>query len=271
MWLRSIVQLAVIAFTVLGAAPIAVCGILESLNISLLSKPQPSGEVRYGLRIYASGASQTITDASGQEYLSYIGFYRVENLTEAEALSHIIGTWTITARPFGPPTTPVETHTFTVEPFSLENLFTVPPTITAPAQGQVVDRQFNVDFQWPSGTIPPTSRSATWSHSRSIDSVNFDVQLNKLSFPVTVSLEPGETRGDLTFSVGTVQSLSQFLSPVTATTSNPYWEYNPILRFVNYSAERTVIVSTVPEPGTLALWCIASAWILAHRRQRPAK
>jgi hypothetical protein len=245
-----------------------------SVGVVLYGRPQANGTTLYDIGLPGL-TSETVTDPTGHVFQpislqSPPNSTNILGLTQAQALSELAGTWTIARGGFFGFPPPLETYTFSISPFTLDNVFTIPPTITSPANGSTVPTQFAVTFAWPNGVTPPTNRLATWSTNSSIAASSVEVVSGKNSFPVSVSLKSGATQGSLTISVGTTQSLGNYVSPVTTTVTNPTFTYTAGLVFYNLSAPVSVNVTNAPEPDAIALMSVLMFSGAAVRRRRYA-
>ena len=243
-----------------------------SVGIVLYGRPQANGSTLYDIGL-PSLFSEVVTNPTGHIFQP-IGLQSLPNstnivgLTQAQALSELVGPWTIARGGFFGFPPPLETYTFSISPFTLDEIFTIPPTITSPANGSTVPTQFAVNFVWPNGVTPPTNRLATWSTNSSIAASSVEVVSGKNSFPVSVSLKSGATQGSLTISVGTTQSLNNHVSPVTTAVTNPTFTYSVGLGFWDLSAPVSVNVTNVPEPNAIVLMSTFMFSGVAVRRRR---
>lgn len=245
-----------------------------SVGIVLYGRPQANGTTLYDIGL-PSLFSEIVTGPTGHVFQpissqSPPNSTNILGLTQAQALSELVGPWTIVRGGFFGFPPQLETYTFSISSFTLDEIFTIPPTITSPANGSTVPTQFAVNFAWPNGVTPPTNRLATWSTNSSIAASSVEVVSGKNSFPVSVSLKSGAAQGSLTISVGTAQSLSNHVSPVTTAVTNPTFSYSAGLGFYNLSAPVSVNVTSVPEPNSIVLVSILMFSGGAVRRRRYA-
>jgi hypothetical protein len=163
-----------------------------------------------------------------------------------ELSQRFFGTWNI----FEDSTNPFEAdsnYTFTLNPFSLNDVHNETPIVTSPATGSTVPTVFDVHWQYQSGNNPG-SRSMIWHAGPDVADVEFAPGITpSATFTVNDELAPNP----FTFRVGSNSPLAAFMTPVTLLNGHPRSAYSIQASFNNFSL--LVPVTVVPEPTTAVL------------------
>jgi hypothetical protein len=186
----------------------------------------------------------------------------VDGLTFSEVQSLITGEWTMNDRfgvPFEPvPSTPPFRHVFTVSGFTTGDVFTEVPLITTPADNSTVPETFNLEWEWPSGTTPPSGSFAAVGGSSDVDFVDTGLT----SYQLTVNLPSGETQRSVTVFAGSSEDLSNFISPAVSLDAGAVRTFEPRLTFRSSSVGHSLTVVPEPKAAVLAasLLCLTVGW-----------
>lgn len=175
---------------------------------------------------------------------------RLAGLTFAELQTLVVGEWTINvgAGP-GPPGPPVDVLNFTIDPFTLGDVFSETPTLVSPAAGATVGASFDLAWEWPSGVTPPNGVSA--SVGGFDGRVDFD-RTGPADYRINLEPDPGVVTDLIRVRGGSSQELPGLISQaVSATPGNA--PIDIALFFRSLSAQREVTFAAVPEPAGVAL------------------
>jgi hypothetical protein len=216
-----------------------------NIIFDVIQNAEPGGGVSYSVRTLLFGIAmpKVLTAPDGAIFTTGIsGQQTVASFAELE--QRFFGTWTLLEDSFL--SGQDSTYTFSLSPFSLNNVFHETPIITTPSNGATVASVFDVEWEYPSGAIP-AGRSLERQQSGATPTFA-PHPIPQATLHVDLSVLTG---GVLNFRAGSSDSLSPYLSPVTLQSGPPRSAYTIQGSFRNYSLYTTVNV--VPEPTTTVL------------------
>lgn len=226
------------------------------LPIEITQRPNASGESEYSVDIRNVGVffnQGTLVAPDGTVFSGFggPGPNFVEGLTFSEVQSLIAGEWTMNDRvglPFEPiPTTPPFRHVFTVTGFTIGDVFTEVPVITTPADDSTVPEMFDLEWEWPPGTTPPSGSFTAVGGSSDVDFVDTGLT----SYDITVNLPVGETSRSVTVFAGSFEELQDFIGPAVSLDAGASRTFEPRLAFRSSSVGHSLTV--VPEPSSAVI------------------
>lgn len=233
-----------------------------------------NGGVEYSLDIIAfpvffGPAQGTLTAPDGVVFDGFnppIGGMDFQQLGD-----RFFGEWVISAFDFS--TGGTTDFAFTVGPFTLDDVFSETPTITAPVAsgGQVTipaptgAAEFELAWGYPSGAVPSSSIIRTSDRGGGGTSVA-DFGSGANSAVILTELDPGVASNDFVYRAGSFDDLAGFVSAVVPDDPSTAITFSATAEFRNFSEPITVTIA-VPEPGVLTLACVAACGLAIRRRR----
>ena len=161
--------------------------------------------------------------------------------TFEEIQSELFGSWTVEDIGLGDEV--VEIHSFTIEPFGLNSVFSEIPFVVAPSDGDTVQTGFVFDWEYADGVNVTSAQILSVNGRGQVDT---ETTFDGTSATIDTVLAPGITSAQLTISTGTADFLFQFMSPITTTVDEPRSSFFGSLRFENVTDPITVTVESGP-------------------------
>jgi hypothetical protein len=241
---RIQILLVCLGLFVFSAAAHAQTNFPGNIIFDVIQNAVPGGGVSYTVRpmVHGIAMQKVLTAPDGTQFPGVSSPHTVA--TFSELAQRFFGTWTLLEDSFQPGQD--STYTFSLSPFTLNNVFHETPIITTPSNGATVASVFDVEWEYPSGAIPEsrglerrqTGATPTFA-PHPIPQATLDVDLSVL------------TGGVLDFRAGSTDSLNSNFSGVALFSGPPRSVYTIQGSFRNYSLYTSVNV--IPEPATAVL------------------
>lgn len=188
----------------------------------------------------------------------------------SEMKTALVGTWTI-EQPMTP-LFPQERHTFELSDFPEDVFAAVPPSIISPTEGSIVPATFLMNWAWPSGVTPPTSRAYQVRRFGPGAARSFRAQASSPADYLSIEVSALHGNGTLAHRIELLagsfdqEILSAFVSDVTPQQDDSRFTY--FVQPVVYSFSKPVqVFGIVPEPASWILFAAASTALACHRRR----